>query len=73
MKKLVLFCLALLAYTSIFASEVRLTNGVSFDMPNGYEYFKHKTFPYSAKRGNDVLYLSAIYGDKFDNTTRWRN
>lgn len=68
MKKLVLFCLALLAYTSIFASEVRLTNGVSFDMPNGYEYFKHKTFPYSAKRGNDVLYLSAIYGDKFDKT-----
>ena len=68
MKKLVLFFLTWLAYTSIYASEVRLTNGVSFDMPEGYEYFKHKTYPYSAKRGNDVLYLSAIYGDKFDKT-----
>ena len=32
MKKLVLFFLTWLAYTIIYASEVHLTNGVSFDM-----------------------------------------
>jgi hypothetical protein len=47
-------------------NEVRLTNGVSFNMPDGYEYFRHKNYPYSAKRGNDMLFLSSMYGEKFD-------
>ncbi|MBR5855019.1 MAG: hypothetical protein IKY87_05030 [Paludibacteraceae bacterium] len=66
MKKNVLFFLLMVVSISVSATEVRLTNGVSFDMPEGYEYFKHKSYPYSAKRGNDVLYLSAMYGDTFD-------
>ena len=47
-------------------NEVRLTNGVSFNMPDGYEYFKHKNYSYSAKRGNDILLLRGIYGEGFD-------
>jgi hypothetical protein len=66
MKKLVLLILLLVASISISATEVRLTNGVSFEMPEGYEYFKYKNLPYSAKRGQDVLFMSAMHGDQFN-------
>lgn len=66
MKKLILLLWLIISSTSIFATEVRLTNGVSFDIPEGYQYFKHKRYSYSAQRDNDILYLGAMYGEEFN-------